>query len=338
MTALLSKKSIILSAVFILMNCMIQHANCAVQQIELNSEADSLPISVLISTPDKGIKIKGVVQIVHGMCEYKERYTPFTQFLNKNGYVTVIHDHRGHGASVLNSEDLGYFYDAGYIAMIEDARMVGQYVQKQYSDLPFFLLGHSMGSMVVRSYTKRYDDMLYGLVVCGSPSYNSSSKIGMQMAKREMKRNGDKTRPEWMQKMAFGSFNKKFKDEGSPNAWICSDPEVVLAYDNDPLCNYQFTANGFYNLFAIMQDAYSLSDWAMNNPHMPILFIAGEDDPCIINKRKFKDAQNRMRKVGYIHIDSKLYPTMRHEILNETGKEQVWNDILRFFNGLIPAK
>lgn len=329
------KKSIVLIAIIAVMTAFSQPAAGSMQQITLNSKTDSLPISVLISTPDNGVTAKGVVQIVHGMCEYKERYIPFMQFLNANGYITVIHDHRGHGASVVSSEDLGYFYEAGYMAMIEDARMVGEFAQQQYTGLPLFLFGHSMGSMVVRSYTKRYDTVLTALVVCGSPSYNKSSKMGMKMAKREMKRKGDKTRPEWMQKMAFGSFNKRFKSEGQPNAWICSDPEVVTVYNNDPLCNYQFTANGFYNLFALMQDAYS-TDTTIGRPELPIMFIAGEDDPCIVSRKKFDKAQEYMRKAGYHNVTGKLYKSMRHEILNETGKEQVWNDVLNFFNEHLP--
>lgn len=331
-------KGIVLTLLVAVMGGVLQSVQCKTQKLELKSESDNLPISVLVSTPRNGMEVKGVVQLVHGMCEYKERYIPFMQFLNDNGYVTVIHDHRGHGASVLNGEDLGYFYDGGYIGMIEDARMVSEFIEQNYEGLPFFLFGHSMGSMVVRSYTKRYDKNLDGLIVCGSPSYNSSSKIGIKMAQREMKRNGEKSRPEWMQRMSFNSFNKKFKKEGSPNAWICSDKEVVKAYDNDSLCNYQFTANGFYNLFSLMQDAYSLSEWGMNNPQLPIMFISGEDDPCMINIRGFEKAQKRMEKVGYTNVEGKLYPGMRHEILNEAKKEIVWQDILQFIDSLIPAK
>lgn len=330
-----SNANMILAALIVIITGLAQSAKCEVKKLTLNSKSDNLPISVMISIPDKGVEIKGVVQIVHGMCEYKERYIPFMRFLNDNGYVTIIHDHRGHGASVLSSEDLGYFYDGGYEGMIDDVKMVGDYIRKEYDGKPFFLFGHSMGSMVVRSYTKRYDKDLKGLIVCGSPSYNSSSKLGVKMAKREMRKNGEKSRPEWIQRMSFSSFNKRFKDEGSPNAWVCSDKEVVKAYDNDSLCNYQFTANGFYNLFSLMQDAYSDSEWIMENAELPIMFISGEDDPCMTNRRGFEKAYKHMGKVGYTNVQSKLYPGMRHEILNETDKAIVWNDVLKFLNGLI---
>lgn len=131
----------------------------------LASTSDSLPIRVSVSTPPAGVNVKAVVQLVHGMCDHKERYYPFIEFLNNHGYVCVIHDHRGHGASVLTSHDLGYFYRAGYKGMIEDVHMVGDVLRKQYPDVPFILLGHSMGSMVVRSFAKQYDDAIDALIV-----------------------------------------------------------------------------------------------------------------------------------------------------------------------------
>ena len=185
-----------------------------------------------------------------------------------------------------------------------------------------------MGSMVARSYTKRYDNELAGLIVCGSPSYNATNGIGKSIAKCDAKKHGDHYRSTQMQKLAFGTYNKSFGKVSSPNAWICSDTAVVAAYDASPLCNYIFTSNGFYNLFALMDDAYNRKDWHVVNPQLPIWFISGEDDPCFISPKKFNHAVDNMRKVGYVNVTSKLYPHMRHEIVNELGKEHVWNDIL----------
>ena len=294
----------------------------------LASTSDSLPIRVSVSTPPAGVNVKAVVQLVHGMCDHKERYYPFIEFLNNHGYVCVIHDHRGHGASVLTSHDLGYFYRAGYKGMIEDVHMVGDVLRKQYPDVPFILLGHSMGSMVVRSFANQYDDAIDALIVCGSPSYNVGASIGEKLASRYAKKYGDHYRPEKIQKLSFGSFNRKFKSENSPNAWVCSDRAVVEKYDADTLCNFIFTANGFENLFELMQYTYDEKNWKMSNKLMPILFVSGADDPCIGSKNKFNKAVNKMKKVGYINVTSKLYPNMRHEILNETEKQRVWDDIL----------
>lgn len=313
----------------------------------LVSPADGLEISVLTCHPGEGAK--GIVQLVHGMCEHKERYVPFMEFLADNGYASIIHDHRGHGESVKSSDDLGYFYKGGYTAMIEDVKAVTLLARKEFSrnvtgadkesgELPLILFGHSMGSMAVRSFTKRYDCLIDGLVVCGSPSYNPGLKIGKALARGYMLIMGDRHRPSLIQSIAFGAFNRKFRDEKSSNAWICSDPEIVSAYDADPHCNFQFTTDGFINLFSLMEDAYGIKGWRKANPDLPIVFVSGEDDPCRINDKRFSMAVERMREAGYRDVQARTYPSMRHEILNETGREKVWNDILAFFDRIEKQK
>ena len=275
-----------------------------IKKEKIASESDGLEISILLCGPAAGTP-KGIVQIVHGMCEHKERYIPFMEYLAANGFFSIIHDHRGHGESVRCSEDLGYFYEGGWTAMIDDIKAVTERV------------------------------MISGLIVCGSPSRNSGAGIGKLVARLYAARAGEKCRPKIIQTLAFGSFNRRFRHEGSPNAWVCSDPEIVRNYDADPLCNFQFTAHGFLNLFTIMQDAYSISGWRPRNPSMPVLFISGEDDPCLLSPKKFRQAVRTMQRAGYTDVRSRLYPSMRHEILNEKGKEAVWEDVLTFCKGLV---
>ena len=317
-----------LIALFLLLFVGVVHAQFPTnfEETTLVSPSDSLELSVLIAYPET--EPIAVLQLVHGMCEHKERYIPLMRFLSQHGYICVIHDHRGHGKSVRTTNDLGYFYDGGYVAMVDDTHAVTQLIKNRYTDLPVYLFGHSMGSMVARSYTKRYDNELAGLIVCGSPSYNSANSIGKQIAKCQGHKHGDHYRSTQMQKLAFGTYNKSFGKVSSPNAWICSNTAVVAAYDASPLCNYIFTSNGFYNLFALMDDAYARNDWRLSNLQLPIWFISGEEDPCLISLRKFNHAVDNMKKVGYVNVTSKLYPHMRHEIVNELGKEHVWNDIL----------
>ena len=293
----------------------------------LSATADSLPLSVLTVSPQEGVTPIGIVQLVHGMCEYTERYIPFMEYLSNQGFICVIHDHRGHGKTVHQSEDLGYFYTGGYEAMIDDILVVTKWAKEQYKDLPCFLFGHSMGSMAVRAYTKRYDEYIDGLIVCGSPSYNPAGKIGQLLARLIIKLQGDRKRSAFLQKITFGKFNAKFEDATSPHSWVCSDPEVVEAYDADPLCNFVFTNNGFYNLYSLMLYTYDPKHWAMAKPDMPVGFFAGEDDPCIGNTKKFLSAVDFMRRVGYRDVTYRLYPHLRHEILHEKGKEQVYEDM-----------
>ena len=266
-------------------------------------------------------KPKGIVQVIHGFGEHSRRYFHMIVKFMDAGYIVAADDHVGHGKTAMYNDTWGDWGDAGFHTMMEDEHKLKEIVSKMYPDLPYFLFGHSMGSMVARSYTKRYDNELAGLIVCGSPSYNSANSIGKQIAKCQGHKHGDHYRSTQMQKLAFGTYNKSFGKVSSPNAWICSDTAVVAAYDASPLCNYIFTSNGFYNLFALMDDAYNRKDWHVVNPQLPIWFISGEEDPCLISLRKFNHAVDNMRKVGYVNVTSKLYPHMRHEIVNELDKE-----------------
>ena len=292
----------------------------------LKSPADGLDLSCMAISPENGIT--GIVQFVHGMCEHKERYFPFMEFLASNGYACVIHDHRGHGASVRTSEDLGFMYDGGWEAMVGDVKALTDWALEQWPGLRLALFGHSMGSMVVRSYAKRFDDAIDTLFVCGSPSDNPAKGAGKFLAKAFGTVCGWHCRPALLQKMSFGAYNKPFADEGYSSAWVCSDPQVLETYHNDPLCQYVFTANGFYNLLGLMQDCYDPYGWKLSRPDLPVHFISGALDPCRGTDEALRSAADLMKSIGYRTVTLKTYPGMRHEILNETGKQTVWSDIL----------
>ena len=296
------------------------------KEFTLKSSADGLNLAVAVSEPLQAPR--AVVQIVHGMCEHKERYYAFMDWLAQRGFLCVIHDHRGHGASVKSPEDLGFMYDGGWRALVEDIKIVGDWARKEYPGLEFILFGHSMGSLAVRSYTKRYDDTIDGLFVCGSPSDNPAKGIGRLLALIAGLTNGGRKRPGLLQKMSFGAYNKPFENEGFASAWVCSDKSVLEAYHKDPLCQFVFTANGFANLLGLMQDCYSSKGWRLANPSLPVHFISGAEDPCRTSDDDFLKAVEHMRSAGYRSVDYKLYPGMRHEILNETDHIAVWNDIL----------
>ncbi len=296
------------------------------EKIKISSKSDDLKLSLLVVEPESAPK--AVFQLVHGMAEHKERYLPFMEFLASKGYASVIHDHRGHGESVLSAEDQGYFYRGGWKALVEDVHSVNEWVHSRWSGLPVVLFGHSMGSMAVRSYAKRYDSTISALWVCGCPSYNAGAKAGILLSRLIGAVKGDRFRSNLIQKIGFGGYAKAFKGETSPACWVCSDPEAVKAYDADPLCGYVFTVNGFEGLFSLMEDCYSLKGWKVERPGLPVRFISGADDPCAISEKAFEGAVENIRKVGYTDVKSRRYEGMRHEILNERRKEQVWNDIL----------
>jgi alpha-beta hydrolase superfamily lysophospholipase len=184
-----------------------------------------------------------------------------------------------------------------------------------------------MGSLAVRSFTKRYDTIINGLFVCGSPSRNPATGAGRMLARVIASIKGDRHRPSLIHKIAFENFNSRFVSEGE-NAWLSTDRTIVKEYNDDPLCGYMFTANGFTGLFDLMLDTYSDKGWNVGNPSLPIHFIAGADDPCITSCKDFDKAVGHIRSVGYAKVTSRLYEGMRHEILNETDRMTVGNDVL----------
>ena len=296
----------------------------------LRSSYDDLDLSVLVISPKTSPK--AVVQLVHGMCEYKERYVPFMEFLCSQSYACILHDHRGHGASVKSGEDLGYFYRGGYEAVISDVLAVNEHAREMFPDYPIYLFGHSMGSLAVRSFAKRYDDRIDGLIVCGSPSRNPAAGAGKMLTKAIAAIKGERHRPALIQKIAFEGFNKKFRSEGT-NAWLSTEKGNVRSYNADPLCGYCFTCNGFIGLFDLMTDTYSSKGWQLAKPGLPVHFIAGSDDPCITSLKDFNSAIGHMKAMGYVNVAAKTYEGLRHEILNETDKGLVWKDIASLLDG-----
>lgn len=295
------------------------------EEFTIKSNHDGLELGVSLRIPERP---RGILQLVHGMAEHRERYHDFMDYCAEQGLVVIIHDHRGHGASVKTKDDYGYFYQNGLEGIIQDVYQVTEYVRGRFPGLPLTLFGHSMGSLVVRCYIQEYDNDIDGLIVCGSPSKRFGAGLALEIAKLTEKIKGDQHRSKLINSLAFGGYNAKFANATSPNSWIVSDPAVVAAYDADERDGFTFTTNGFVVLFGLMKRAYSKQGWAMRNPEMPILFIAGADDPCIISEKDFQKAVNFLRERGYKNVESKLYPHMRHEILNEVGKAQVWQDVV----------
>ena len=294
----------------------------------IQSEKDGLVLDAAMFVPEG--TIKGIFQISHGMAEHKERYFAYMEFLASQGYVAVIHDHRGHGKSVKTGEDLGYFYDNRAEYIVEDVHQITQYMKNLYPDQQYILFGHSMGSMVVRKYIKKYDAEIDQLIVCGSPSQNTMAGMGIALARFLEIFKGARHRSSLIQTLGLGSYSKNLGKGESQNAWICSNADVVQQYDESALCGFMFTLNGFQNLFRLMKEIYDKKGWNLQNPELPIFFVAGAEDPVIVNEEKWHQSQQFLREIGYQNVSGKLYPKLRHEILNEDNKKEVYKDIINF--------
>ena len=296
------------------------------RNIKLRSSFDGLNIAVLAVDPDT--KPVAVLHLAHGMCGYKERYLPFLTFLSHNGIACVAEDHRGHGESVLSDADRGYMYSGGYEAIVDDMKLVTDWAHESYPALPVYMLGHSMGSLAARAFTKKYDDTLSGLILCGSPSRTPVSYPAYMLTRILTSLHGGRIRMSHLQHLISKRYNKEFSKEG-PLAWLCSDETVCKAYEESPNSNFTFTADASAALMGLLVETYSKQGWQVANPEMPVYFISGEDDPCMLSEPNFHDSVYNMVEVGYHDVTSAIYSCMRHEVLNEIGKETVWQDILQ---------
>lgn len=301
------------------------------REFTLQSKYDNLALSCAEYAAE-GVtqtNAKGVVQIVHGMCEYKERYEGFIDYLTQNGYIVFAHDHRGHGGSVTANENLGYFGDKKGEAIVDDAALVTDEIRRLYPGLSVTLFGHSMGSLVVRAYIQKYEEKIDKLIVCGSPSKNSLAGVGLMLNGVISAFRGEKYRSRLMANASTGGGDDKFPGEGK-NAWLTRDKTVVEKYNADEKCNFVFSCNGFSNLLHLVKNAYKKKKYPAKHSDLPIFFMAGADDPVIGSEKKWLAAQQFLRDVGYKNVTGKSYPKMRHEILNELGKEEVYADALAF--------
>jgi len=261
-----------------------------------------------------------IVQILHGMQEYKERYNYFIEQLLANNIVCVVHDHLGHGLNC-PKEDLGFFKENnGFKQLVYDTCEIQTMMQKQFPKLPYILFGHSMGSIVARNYLKQYDSHLSALILSGAPNYTPAVKLGQKLAKLVVKTKGPKVYSPFLTKLFMGNFNKGYAE---PNMWLSKNPLNVSNYNKDPNCGFPFTAKGFEDIALGLIEMHKISDWKLTNQKLPILFIAGENDPCIGDVKGFNDSINTLKKVGYQAVEAKKFPSLRHEILNEEEKDEV---------------
>lgn len=296
--------------------------------LTLNSEFDGLPLSVALYAPEGDVK--GIVQLAHGMSEHKERYFPFMEYLASEGYASILHDHRGHGASVKAADDLGYMYDETGAAIVEDVHQLTLYMKERFPGVPVYLFGHSMGSLIVRVYLRKYDSEIDKLIVCGAPGKNPAVGAAKALIKILKAVKGERHVSKLMFNLALGGFNKSIPNPRTDCDWLSVNTANVDEYLGCPLCGFGFTLNGYQNLMMIMEACFLEEGWGMNNPDLPIFFIAGSSDPCIGGKDGWMDSQIFLRKKGYTSVDGKLYEGYRHEILNEEIAEDVFRDILAF--------
>ncbi len=277
-------------------------------------------------------EIKGVLQITHGMQEYIMRYEGFADYLNQHGWVVVGHDHLGHGASAADDTHLGYFCKENPSAtLVQDMHRLRKQMQKEYPDVPYMMLGHSMGSYLLRKYLAKYADGLQGAIIVGTGYVNPIVTLaGLSLVKILTLRYGEYHRSLIAEKLMFGkpSHGLDFTGTVYERSWLSKDVESVQKYYADPWCTYKFTLNGYKGLMDTVFFDCQDKNVKRIRKDLPILIASGDTDPIGNYGKGVRKVYQMMQKAGILDVSMKLYENDRHELLNEIDKEQVYKDFL----------
>ena len=296
-------------------------------EFKFRSTGDTVDIRAVKYIPES--EPKAILQIAHGMVEFIDRYEDFAKFLCDKGFLVTGNDHIGHGGSVNNEDEWGYFTkENGNQVLLDDIYELTKITKKEYPNKPYFLLGHSMGSFYGRQYLCEHGNELDGAIIMGTGLEPLMTvKAGMMVCKLIASFKGWKYRSNLVNNMAFGAYNKKFEPTRTRADWLTKDEKIVDYYINEPRCSFQFTLNGYYNMFSGIARLHDETYLNKMPKDLPILFVSGQDDPVGSFGKEVEESAQSVKKIGCKNVEVKLYPNDRHEILNETDKKQVYEDL-----------
>ena len=281
-------------------------------------------------------EIKAVLQIAHGMAEHLERYEPFAEVLCANGIAVYINDHLGHGKSVKNDDELGYFgKKEGWKNFIDDCYRLTRIAKDENPGKPFIFFGHSMGSFVARAYSLEYANDIDGAIYCGTAGPNPAAGAGILLTKIIAKIKGTHYRSKLIDKVGFGAYNSKFEGRTSFD-WLSRDNEEVDKYIADELCGYLFTAYGYRDLFSLLGYVSSDEWFTTLSKELPVLIISGAMDPVGNFGKGIDQVYDKLTAAGKKNLQKILYPDGRHEILNESALfDNVCADVIKWIEEVI---
>ena len=283
--------------------------------------------------------VRAVLQISHGVAEYILRYEPFAAYLTERGFAVVGHDHLGHGASVAEGAPRLYFGPRGsWDWVVEDLYTRRCLAGKRFPGVPYFLLGHSMGSFLARTYLIRYPGAVDAVVIMGTGQMPPAVIAGgMAVAAGDARRVGEDQVSPLVDKLSFGAYNKRFAPNRTNFDWLSLNQDNVDRYIADPLCGGNATIGLFREMLGGLSFIAKPKNLKRMNLNIPVLFISGEMDPVGDCGKGVQRAYESFRKAGVRDVSLKLYPELRHEILNETCRETVYDDIYQWLAAKVPA-
>ena len=278
----------------------------------------------------------GILQIIHGMAEYIDRYDDFARFMVGKGFVVVGDDHLGHGDSVGENGTYGYFCKKDpATVLVRDEHRLKKLMEAKYPGVPYYILGHSMGSFIARNYLNRYGSGIQGMIVMGT---GNQGKVLLSVSKVLVGLTGffcgEKHVAKFINKLAFGTYNRAIEDVKTNVDWLTKDEAIVNKYIADERCGFTFTVNGFRGLFELIYRLHKPKNLVTIPKKIPVFFVSGEEDPVGDYGEGVIGAKNDLVRAGLENVSMKLYPGDRHEILNETDKDIVYQDIYEWLESI----
>lgn len=277
---------------------------------------------------------KAVVQIAHGMAEHAGRYGAFAEKLVGNGYIVYANDHRGHGKTAGSLDNVGFFAEHdGWMRVVEDLNEITATIKEDHPGLPVFLLGHSMGSFLLRTYMFLYGGNINGAIISGTASSPGLlGDIGSLVAGLEARRKGIRGKSMLMHNLSFGGYNKAFKPNRTDFDWLSRDQKEVDKYIEDPFCGAVFTAGFYRDLLWGLKTIHKKENIRRIPKNLPVFIFSGDNDPVGNNGKGVSQVYNSLKKNGIADIELSLYKDGRHEMLNETNREEVYRDVIAWMD------
>jgi alpha-beta hydrolase superfamily lysophospholipase len=277
---------------------------------------------------------KAAVQIAHGLAEHAARYERLAQALTGAGYAVYAGDHRGHGRTAATPADLGFFAEReGWRRLLDDLRQIQRQIAAEHPGLPVLLIGHSMGSFLAQHFISEQGEGLAGVVLAGSDGKPGAlASVGRLLTRIERLRLGPRGRSSLVHSLAFGVFNKTFAPTRTPADWLSRDPAEVDKYVADPLCGFIATTQAWVDLLDALPEIAKPERQRLIPKRLPIHIISGSADPVSDNTKRLQQLLAAYRAAGLERVTHRFYEGARHELLNETNRDEVTRDVIHWLD------